>query len=182
MRKRKIILSAGVLLILVAAGILLYRLPAMRRTDAPESKSVYKVLPGDPEWEQLGSVEDKIRACSVDEDILRSLTDEELVQAVLDYPFLIDLFAADDSEVAVQSLRRNSDAFQELLFRENAKEILLEWVRTRKADSERPISAKDEIQRDEVAILLMYTDELKQALTEEDMQTLSGFSSLVAGR
>lgn len=177
MKKRKLILSVGAILLLFAAGAILYGLKGMRRVEASEPESVYRVLPGDPEWEQLGSVEEKIRACSVDEEVLRNLTDEELVQAVLDYPFLIDLFLADDPEVAVQSLRRNSDALKELLSRENAKDILMSWVNAQKAKGTDAISAKEAIRQDEVTLLLLHTEELRQALTQADLETLSEFSA-----
>lgn len=59
---------------------------------ADETAGVYDILPGDPEWEQLGSVESKIQACSIDDEVLRNLSDEELMRAVLDYPFIIDVF------------------------------------------------------------------------------------------
>lgn len=146
---------------------------------ADETAGVYDILPGDPEWEQLGSVESKIQACSIDDEVLRNLSDEELMQAVLDYPFIIDLFVANDYETAVQSVRQNSDAFQELLSRENAKDILLDWIEGRNTYDMRTLAVDDELQRDEVMILLMYTNELQQTLTEEDVQIIANFSPLI---
>lgn len=148
--------------------------------NAVETTEIYSVLPGDPEWEQLGSVENKIRACSIDEDVLSNLSDEELVQAVLDYPFVIDIFATNDHYIAVQSIRRNSDAFQELLSRDNAKNILLDWIGEKRVQDVRTLSSKDEMQRNEIMILLMYTNELQEALTEEDVRILEGFSTLIS--
>lgn len=74
-----------------------------------------------------------------------------------------------DYETAVQSVRQNSDAFQELLSRENAKDILLDWIEGRNTYDMRMLAVDDELQRDEAMILLMYTNELQQTLTEEDV-------------
>lgn len=176
----KKILPIGItLLLLLAVGTLLYKLPDMGHVDATEPTRVYSVLPGDPEWEQLGSVEDKIRACAIDEEILRNLTDEELVQAILDYPFIIDLWLVDDYRIGVQSVCKNSDAFRELLSRDNAKDILMNWLKGKSVFDLQSVSAEGEMQIGQIALLLMYTDQLAETVTKEDVEILNGFSSVL---
>lgn len=176
----KRILPIGITLLLVlVVGTFLYKLPDMHHVDTTEPIRVYSVLPGDPEWEQLGSVEDKIRACSIDEEVLRNLTDEELVQAVLDYPFIIDLWLVDDYRIGVQSICEHSDAFRELLSRDNAKDTLMGWLKGKSSFDIQAISSEEETQIGQIVILLMYTDQLAEKVTKEDVEILNSFSSVL---
>lgn len=108
------------------------------------------------------------------------MSDEELVKAVLDFPFIIDLFLVDDYKVAAQSIYQNSDAFRELVSRNNAKDILLNWIEGKSTYDVRKITAEEELQREEIMILLMYTDDLLETLTEDDVQVLDGFSNMIS--
>lgn len=176
----KRILSMGIVFLsLLAVGTFLYKLPDMGHVDATEPTRVYSVLPGDPEWEQLPSVEDRIRACAIDEEVLHNLTDEQLVQAILDYPFVIDLWLANDYRIGIQSVCENSDAFHELLLRDNSKDILMNWLKGKSTVDLQSVPAEREMQIGEIVLLLMYTDQLAETVTKEDVEILNGFSSVL---
>lgn len=57
---------------------------------------IYPVRPGTPEWAALSDHEAMVRACEIPEDILSIMSTEALVQSVLAYPLISDMFAYDD--------------------------------------------------------------------------------------
>ena len=55
----------------------------------PEQNAVsevyeYPVTPKDPEWAELGSTRARIEACRIPQEVLKEMTEEQLVQAILD--------------------------------------------------------------------------------------------------
>ena len=144
--------------------------------DRPET--LYKITPDDAEWKCLNGVQEKIEACRIDEEILQSMSTEQLIEAVLDYPFIIDLFLTDDYESAVGSICENCDAFHELISRSDAEKTIVEWVEQRKK-AHTGITAEEEIENDAMMLLLLHTDELANEITQADVATLDGFSNMV---
>ena len=63
------------------------------------------------------------------------MTDEQLAQAVADFPLLIDVYAYSSDEAGVEVLAKESDAYRELLTRRNAKEALMGKVKELEKDS-----------------------------------------------
>ncbi len=45
-----------------------------------------------PEWKQYTTAEERIAACRIPKEILEEMTEEQLVQAVYDFPFLVNIF------------------------------------------------------------------------------------------
>ena len=46
----------------------------------------YPVTPNDPEWAELGSTQARIKACRIPQEVLESMTEEQLVQAEFNNP------------------------------------------------------------------------------------------------
>lgn len=175
---KKTMQIGGILILLLTTVVVSYKLSDIKNVGASELQKVYNVLPGDPEWEQLGSVADKIQACAISEEVLCSLSDKELLQAVLDYPFVIDLFATDDHKLAAQSIYDHSDAFHELVSRNNGKDIMMDWLREKCESDLSTLSGEDLLQINEIVILLKYTDELAETLTVDDKTILDELISV----
>ena len=51
----------------------------------------YPIKPGTTEWEELGTFSRRIAACRIPEETLDAMTTDALVDAVLDFPFLMNL-------------------------------------------------------------------------------------------
>lgn len=143
-----------------------------------EQNSVYKILPTDPQWSTMNSVREKIDACSIPKKVLRAMSDEELIDAVLEFPFIGDLFAGDSYKKGAESVYKNSDALQELASRETATAAILKRIKERKQLISNRITAEDEIINDEMMILIMHIDAFSRNLKPNDYIILEGFSAL----
>ena len=119
----------------------------------------YSITPEDAMWDEFGTVEDKIEACRIPQNVLNSMTDEQLVQAVLDFPFLCDVFLYSSTEEGVQNLEEICDAYAELLRRDNAKEILMNSVNNRASLQTINLSAEEEVKNEALAALIVYQEE-----------------------
>lgn len=88
----------------------------------------YLIKPGTEEWVKLGTVQNKREACRIPEETLKKMSNDELIEAVLDYPFLVDLFLSgkpgEPSRTAVKSVYEGCDALRELLSRRDGEEDL----------------------------------------------------------
>lgn len=69
---------------------------------------------GTPEWSTLITIEDKIAACQIPEDILESMTTEALSQTVANYPLAVNLFVYDDLSVGYEKVKSQFNGLQEL--------------------------------------------------------------------
>ncbi len=66
------------------------------------------------------------KLCRIPEETLKEMSNEELAQAVVDYPYLVDVFALEGSDTLSDSFADISDAYNELLSRENGLQALSE--------------------------------------------------------
>ncbi len=95
---------------------------------------VYPPTPNNPEWKELEDYLDKVEACRIPQEVLKSLSDEQLVQAIIDYPLIYDVFFFSDVNKGVAHLAKTCDAFAELLERETAKDVLLDVIMSEAED------------------------------------------------
>ncbi|MBR5417312.1 MAG: hypothetical protein IK109_04655 [Clostridiales bacterium] len=77
------------------------------------------------------------------------MTDEELLQSVIDYPYLIDIFLTNHPEDAVASLKENCDELKELIARGTAVETIDSYL----AQHENITTAEEEILRDQLIVI-----------------------------
>ena len=89
---------------------------------------IYPVLPGTKEWNDLGSLEKRIEACRVPDEILASMSTPALVETVITYPFFNSLYSYDKLEWGIDALNNKFSGFQELLKREDAYECTIEII------------------------------------------------------
>jgi hypothetical protein len=95
----------------------------------------YKITPDDPEWANLSSKQEMLDATRIPNDILKRMTTEEVVSAVLEYPLVINIYAYDSYEAGLKALAKDSDAFRELLTRADAGDALLAKLQVNKTFS-----------------------------------------------
>jgi hypothetical protein len=80
------------------------------------------------EWNQLPSAEERRAVCQIPEDILSSLSTEDLTDICMEYPLLVaDFWSSHDR--TLDSLLQNFNGIRELLQREDASKGLLRWYR-----------------------------------------------------
>ncbi|MDR2773905.1 MAG: hypothetical protein LBC19_04025 [Tannerella sp.] len=89
----------------------------------------YPVKPSTGEWEQLRTVEERRAVCQIPEDILSSLSTEDLTDICMQYPLLIADFTGSVRDRALDLLFENFNGVRELFQREDASKGLLKWYR-----------------------------------------------------
>ncbi|WP_312812766.1 hypothetical protein [Sedimentibacter sp.] len=85
----------------------------------------YKVTSQDEEWKTFETHAAMVEACRIPSETLNKMTTAEVVDAVIDFPLLFDVFFYGSKEQAVEEMLNNSDAFKELTARRDAKTVLL---------------------------------------------------------
>ena len=78
----------------------------------------YPVKPGTEEWKQFQSNEEKVRACQIPEEVLDSLSTEDLTDLCLRYPLLVDVFAFNFVNMGLDKLFSDFNGIRALYNRE----------------------------------------------------------------
>uniref|UniRef100_UPI00405757AE hypothetical protein n=1 Tax=Acetatifactor sp. TaxID=1872090 RepID=UPI00405757AE len=120
------------------------------------------------------SIEDCLTAdvliveCRIPEETLRRMSDEQLAQAVADFPLLIDIMAFSAPRQATEALAWKSDAYRELLTRRKGKEALI--AKMKELQEKIPDSFVPEL----LKIVILDENSFRDTLTEKEMQILTG--------
>lgn len=116
----------------------------------------YLIKPGTEEWKELGTVQNKREALRIPKEILKQMSNAELIEAVLEYPFLVDIFFfgldTPGTHHAAESVYEGCDALRELLSRHDGEEALRAFLEERTKNS--PATAEEEVQNDAIRALL----------------------------
>ena len=91
----------------------------------------YPVKPGMEEWEKLSNRREAIEACQIPEDVLSSLTTEDLLQICLQYPLIFDVLSPSFYDRGLDFVFEQFNGIRELFKREDALNELLEQYRCR---------------------------------------------------
>ena len=81
-------------------------------------------------------------ACRIPEAELDAMSTEQLAQAVADYPLLWEIETSSSTEYDLEWLAEQSDAYKELLTREEAVAALFEKCRTLESDPDHAVCAE----------------------------------------
>lgn len=143
----------------IAFGMLTGFFCLTERRTQPEGESqnivfAYEITPDSPEWKCL-SVAQKIAALRIPEDVLENMTEEQLLEAVMDFPFRLEIFYSSRREDGVRGLVKISDAYAELLGREDAKSTVQDALNDRTSQKEM-LTAEEEIECEILAAMLLY--------------------------
>ncbi len=86
----------------------------------------YDLSTEDPEWTQNPSTAAHRRALHLDESVFTDLPTEEVLRAVMEYPFVTDLLAFDMPQKAVERVSRHCTALKVLMQRPDALAVVEE--------------------------------------------------------
>lgn len=89
----------------------------------PENK-YYAVTSASPEWKTFKTSRQMVDACRIDAETIDGMSTEQLVEAVVTFPLLIDIYAYNELDYALDRLAQKSDAYRELRKRDDAVECL----------------------------------------------------------
>lgn len=100
-----------------------------------EGKVNYVVEPEDNSWDSMTYAK-QLEASNPPLELLKSLSDEELVDLAMDYPFLCDIFAFNTFNQAMQHFSYTSTIFYELENREikNISSVIMERLEEQNID------------------------------------------------
>ena len=85
----------------------------------------YPVKPGMETWKLFQSNEEMVHACQIPEEIISSLSTEELTDLCLQYPLLYDVFAFNSLNDGLDKLFSDFNGIRELNKRDDASNILI---------------------------------------------------------
>lgn len=85
----------------------------------------YKITSDCAEWKTLTTHDEMVAACQIADDEIQEMTTDMLVSAYLNYPLLGDMYAYNTIETGFAALRKQCNALDELLTREDIGEVLL---------------------------------------------------------
>lgn len=93
----------------------------------------YPYVPGTPEWEKLNTGEERQKACLLPDAILPGQSTQGLIQAIWEYPLLLDFFIFSSStglqKVFATGFIPQSNMYKELLTRKDMTDCLTERYR-----------------------------------------------------
>ncbi len=88
----------------------------------------FQVVPGTTAWNAMEDSREKVAACYIPQQIIENMTTEALLETVLDYPLLIDIFAYDTTNMGIELASTYLPGIPELLSREDALEVLGKYI------------------------------------------------------
>lgn len=158
----------------------------MKEYISADGNYVYPLTPANDEWKLLENYQDKLEVCRIPQEVLKSMTDEQLVQAIADYPLIYDVFFFSDVKQGVEYFAKTCDAYSELLKREGAKDVLLNEIMCRKAvgtietaeENEKnasetvKMSAKDKTVFDTLIVLTLFQESIGAELSDDEALSL----------
>ena len=115
--KRKLSALCSILLTL-SFGITSAATDSFETYTQPSDRYSYEIAVSNEVWEEM-TYPEKVEAYSISQDLLESMTTPQVVQAVMDYPFLVDLTLFNTTEEGYAHVLSCSDALQELVKRED---------------------------------------------------------------
>ena len=87
----------------------------------------YPIKPAMEEWKQLRSRDEMVSACQIPEELLSSLSTEDLTNICVRYPLLFDIFAFNDYIYPANRLYDEFNGIRELFKRKEASKELLKY-------------------------------------------------------
>ena len=84
----------------------------------------YPVRPGSPQWAALPNRASRLAACEISPELLQRMNTENLLDAMLEHPYLSDVFAFDNVQKGLACLTEDIAAVRELLCRADAENVI----------------------------------------------------------
>lgn len=116
--------------------------------------------------------------CEIPECLLKNMSDEELILATLDFPYIMIMFTSSAGDRGVKVVEEECGAYRELISRESALESLLTFVEKRKVQFANGLPVEEEMNNEILSFLILYQEKFQEQLTEEDREFVEEFSKI----
>jgi hypothetical protein len=159
----------------------------------PEDSYNYPVYPGMDTWSIFSTGQQMAQACQVPAKIVKKQSTQALIQAIWEYPLLLEVFHRSQYQLDFEATLSNHNAYRELTNRKDAAQCLLERLdKLNPLIPESPLVARilelvisqpvflSQLNSDKKKKLLEITLE-KDSQRQEDIQFANGLLRNVAG-
>lgn len=103
----------------------------------------YPVTAFDDDWEKYYSTAEKYAACQIPEEILSGLSTQELLELVIDFPLLINIYAYDSCEEGIREVAKYFNGMNELLKRYDCLDTVLEFYENYEIPQEKELDDEE---------------------------------------
>lgn len=87
----------------------------------------YPIVPGTQEWGMLNSYAEMVEVCSIPKDILNSISTKELIELVMEYPLLSELYLVGANEAdGFAVMQMNFNGLAELMERSDLIDVMMD--------------------------------------------------------
>jgi hypothetical protein len=125
--KRRINNEKKLLRIVLAVVLVFCMIPAFAVSANERQTSYdYPIVPGTDEWSTLTTHDQMVQSCQIPEDILETIPTASLVDSVLNYPLLADMFLFNDFQQGFEVIYNQFNGIKELFTREDVGTVLWE--------------------------------------------------------
>lgn len=127
----------------------------------------YPIKPGTEQWTSFTTHEQMVDACQIPDEVIDSMTTEDLLKSILDYPLFFDIVMFDNLYEGFDVVRSNFKAIDEFYIRTDCEDILLEYYKS-----------ENESFNIEVASELNEKEELEESLNHLYLDILTSQSNI----
>ena len=127
-----------------------------------------------PNWTEM-TRSDRVDACQIPNDAIANMSTEELLQAVLAYPFMIDLYAFDTYRAGFEHVYREFPALAELAKRTDFGPVLIDFYRNIPVECASDVSGNTNYQNIRplsIIEILIAQEEMTGGLDEAEINSL----------
>ena len=138
-------------------------------------KYEYPVDYDNMEWKKYKNHTQMIEVCTVPDDVVKNATTEELLDLVLNYPLLCDIFAYNSCEEGVAAVASQFNAFGELINRDDVSDIFLQrYLETEIKDATADLEKNfDKVSEVVVLETVLAQEDIVDELTDEEQDELT---------
>jgi len=86
----------------------------------------YPIVPGTADWKELKSLTEKIQACQIPNEKLKSISTDGLLETLLNYPLILDYGAFNQKQDGFERIKSENNGFNELYGRTDFFEVIVE--------------------------------------------------------
>lgn len=115
----------------------------------------FPIKPGTSEWAELKSHDEMVEVCQLPLETLNTISTLGLIQTVLNYPLLLDMFAFDETQSGFDSIASQFNGLQELMQRKDAATLIAQFYSTLPPES---AIGKAPIEQGEYSFYMVHTE------------------------
>lgn len=155
-----------------------FGLPVLAK-DVDNTKFHYPITTDDVRWSEFESKQEMVDACKIPDEILSKMTSEELVDAVLDYPLIVNLHLYDNYDLGIDAIAKESDAFRELLTRPDAGTMLAKRLNSSNIELKLMNESENELSKfDKLTLSILLSENSIWSNVKDKNTTLDTLESL----